>query len=162
MGTNYYLTISDKTPERLKELITQDGEFIHSEQDIKGLHIGKSSGGWCFSLHVHPTLKINSLKDWKKLFDQGLILNEYMDHISTEDMLKCILEREGSPQAPRNETQFNQLINSINSIYKSFDDYLNKNHAKLGPYNLLRHKVDGIHCIKNGKGTYDLIIGEFS
>ena len=45
--------------------------------------------------------------------------------------------------------------------YKSLEEFLDKNHAFLGPKNLLRARVDGRHCIGNGKGTWDLIAGEF-
>jgi hypothetical protein len=39
---------------------------------------------------------------------------------------------------------------------------LAKNHAELGPNGLLRSKVDDVHCIGHGEGTYDYIAGDFS
>lgn len=55
MGTNYYL--------RLKSEICP-----HCGRGDEGLlHIGKSSAGWCFSLHVMN--RIQSLDDWKKAFE---------------------------------------------------------------------------------------------
>lgn len=30
------------------------------------LHIGKSSGGWAFALHVYPEQGINDLEDWRR------------------------------------------------------------------------------------------------
>jgi hypothetical protein len=43
------------------------------------LHIGKSSAGWCFSLHVMPEAGINSLDEWRSLFcdPYALIQDEY-------------------------------------------------------------------------------------
>ena len=48
------------------------------------------------------------------------------------------------------------MCNSVEEFHKhnmSFTD----EHTKL-----LRHRVDGIHCIGNGEGTYDFIRGDFS
>lgn len=48
MGTNYYY-YQDVCP--------------HCGKPDKKLHIGKSSGGWYFSLHIIPEEKIFNLKD---------------------------------------------------------------------------------------------------
>ena len=80
MGTNYYLHINKcptcGTPEKI-------------------LHIGKSSVGWAFSLHVSPDENINDLEDWKELFKlhPNSIVNEYGDSISFVFMLSTILDR---------------------------------------------------------------------
>ena len=34
------------------------------------LHIGKSSFGWYFGLQIYPQHNINTLEDWKKLFNE--------------------------------------------------------------------------------------------
>lgn len=63
------------------------------EAKIRDKHIGKSSGGWCFSLHVYPDENINTLDDWKQRFASGVIHNEYGELVTPEAMLSCITER---------------------------------------------------------------------
>ena len=74
MGTNYYL-------------VTEEGRK----------HIGKSSGGWCFSLHVYPEEDINDLQDWIPFWNQLTpdkhIEDEYGAIITGEGMLIIICER---------------------------------------------------------------------
>lgn len=82
MGTNYYL---------------------HSEvcpacgRSDEPLHIGKSSAGWCFSLHV--TDEITSLDDWRKEWSKPgrVIRNEYGADVSAGDMEACITRRAAGP-----------------------------------------------------------------
>lgn len=71
MGTNYYLK-----PKPCECCGRTD----------EGLHIGKSSAGWCFSLHVIPEEGINGLDDWKSRFDEpGVqIVNEYGEVVSKD------------------------------------------------------------------------------
>ena len=145
MGTNYYL-----------------------EQDIcpccsrgtNKLHIGKSSHGWCFSLHVIPEEGINSLDDWISWFnkDRTLIRDEYGNIISFERMLDEITNRKINKSIE--ETY---ATKSFRIMYSSVEGF----HAANGSFTdertkLLRHKVDGQHCIGNGEGTYDFIHGDFS
>ena len=58
-------------------------------------HIGKSSGGWCFSLHVYPEEGINTLEDWVALWSdpEAVIKDEYGRVIEQEEMIKWILKR---------------------------------------------------------------------
>jgi len=84
MGTNYYLYTKSKCP-----------TCGHQQEP---LHIGKSSAGWCFALHVYPELGINDLKDWgwtKDEDDAGLyeIKNEYGAIITPLEMLRKIVVR---------------------------------------------------------------------
>ena len=133
MGTNYYLY--EKQP--CKEC----------GRPYEAKHIGKSSAGWCFSLHVIPEEGINDLEDWKKLWNQeeAVIKNQYG---TTFD--PTILEREITERGTPGKTSH------------TFSIWLKKNSAEDGPNGLVRHRIDGIHCIGHGKGTWDLIIGEFS
>ena len=64
MGTNYYL--------RLKVC-------PHCAKPEKTIHIGKSSVGWCFGLHVIPEDGIHDLDDFRKLWsdDTAQIFDEY-------------------------------------------------------------------------------------
>lgn len=122
--------------------------------DKKDLHIGKSSLGWCFSLHVIPEEGLTSLDAWKNLFYRGFghIESEYGERISADEMLEVILVRQR--RIPLQE--------SWKSMgYKSLEDMLEKNHAEVGPNGLLSHKVDGIHCVGKGNGTYNHIAGHF-
>ena len=103
MGTNYYA-------------VDQWGQKFH---------IGKSSAGWCFALHVKN--ENDTLWDVLERHSENTrICNEYGDEITMDKLIVIIAGRES------------------------------------GPNGLLRHKVDGIHCVKNGEGTWDCLIGEFS
>jgi hypothetical protein len=79
MGTNYYLhknvCPTCKRPEEVK-------------------HIGKSSVGWAFGLHVYPEDGIDNLEDWTKEFERGQIKNEYHGDIPPAEMVSIITERE--------------------------------------------------------------------
>jgi hypothetical protein len=78
LGANYYLELNmcptcGRPPERK--------------------HIGKSSAGWAFSLHVGDG--IDSLEDWERLFrvPGNVITNEYRYGLTTEEMLQVITQR---------------------------------------------------------------------
>lgn len=83
MGTNYYLKLGED------ETCKHCGHTVKAEE----LHIGKSSGGWVFSLHVMPERNINDLEDWVPLLSHGAIFNEYGDSVSKEELLSIITER---------------------------------------------------------------------
>lgn len=131
MGTNYYLY--------------QKPPCAKCGRPFKSKHIGKSSGGWCFSLHVIPTDGIEDLTDWQKLWRKkgAFILDEYGDRVDTIQMQKIITNRSwkgGEPNTPQ---------------------WYAQNFAEPGPHGLARHSI-GHGCIGHGKGTWDLIVGEFS
>jgi hypothetical protein len=132
MGTNYYWYKAPKCE--------------CCDREYEPLHIGKSSAGWCFSLHVMPDRNINNLKDWEALFDLAgsYIRDEYHQTIPADKMLNIIMAR-GSAQ-PLTWTHL-QFI---------------ENHAVRGPNNLVRFNINGRHCIGHGAGTWDYIVGEFS
>lgn len=125
MGTNYYLhyNICSKC-------------LKHNE-----LHIGKSSYGWVFSLHVKSPLSNTTLVygepkelpenllEWEELFNDpaNRIYDEENNPIPPNAMLRIITERE-HPQG----------------------------------FELRRNIIDFYHCIGHGKRTYDRCIGEFS
>lgn len=106
-------------------------------------HIGKSSGGWCFSLHVIPEDGIFDLNDWKKRLGKGHIEDEYGCVLTVDDLMSVICERSWT------EREHNA-------------HFLASNNAEPGPNGLLRHQIDGRHCIGHGEGTWDLLVGEFS
>ena len=138
MGTNYYL---------------------HEKQDceccgrpFEPRHIGKSSGGWCFSLHVYPEDNIHTLDDWRELWAMpgAFIRNEYGERIPIADMELIVTVRQG------------KLNSGSWGSYGSETAFHRANHSQPGPNNLVRHAIDGRHCIGHGPGTWDYIIGEFS
>jgi len=138
MGTNYYL--ETKSPCK------------KCGRGYEPYHIGKSSGGWCFSLHVYPDNDINTLEDVKKLWEGGVIVDEYGANISKEEMLSIITER-----SARCEKKY-----KVDAWCRSWADFHRMNHSEFGPNGLIRAKIDGEHCIGHGTGTYDFITGEFS
>ena len=79
MGTNYYARVNACK------------ECGHSNDEV---HIGKSSGGWNFALHVTPALK--TLGDWKEYLahPEVTIQNEYGDEVTLEKLLQVITDRE--------------------------------------------------------------------
>ena len=123
MSTNYYY-------------ISPEGEK---------LHIGKSSLGWCFSLHVgsyrEPGIPSN-LEEWIAVWNRGgTILDEYKQPLTPEELLSLIRDRKGNPEG------------RDPAWYK-------KNHAEPGPKGLARHRL-GAYCVAHGEGTWDLIPGMF-
>lgn len=134
MGTNYYW----ETPASEKCSLcgrSDAGEY---------LHIGKSSGGWCFLLHVYPDEGINDLEDWAyKWQGCGYIRDEYGRTMSPPEMRGVITDRRhlGPPWS---------------------EGTLALNHAVQGPNGLARCEIDGGHCIGHGEGAWDFIVGEFS
>jgi len=130
MGTNYYL--HEKPPCQT---------CGHADEP---LHIGKSSAGWCFSLHVDPESGIKDLPDWESRWSMAgaVITTEYDEIVSVDEMRAIILARTWTGGTEWDE------------------DYLAQNDAARGPLGLLRARI-GSHCLGHGSGAYDLIPGEF-
>lgn len=107
------------------------------------IHIGKSSGGWCFQLHVIPELGLNDWEDWhdyiRRSYDHQIVNEEGRD-ISTAELWYIVTQRRAKAIPP-----------NLGQV----------NFAVLGPNNLLRSPVSH-YCIGHGSGTWDLITGEFS
>jgi hypothetical protein len=141
MSINYYL---QKKPNLMERLAGVEDNF---------LHIGKSSGGWCFSLHVGDGSDNlpRSLKEWYKLFrrNHNTIRDEYSRVLTPDEMLAVICKRSCGP------FKFRPY-----EWYKTEEEFFEKNSALKGPNNLLRHKIGGT-CIGHGAGTWDLRTGEF-
>lgn len=140
MGCNYYLY--KKNNKKWNLLLTRLGDLIEHNvfNEIKkgntqqltlnigkcieqedGLHIGKSSFGWHFSLCIYPYMGIYNLEDWKRLFNSGnyIIKDEYEEEVSMDEMLDIIANRQGNSQVT--------------------DEELKENHAERGLNNLLAH-----------------------
>ncbi len=142
MGTNYYLT------EKPNVIGALSGELT------KERHIGKSSGGWCFSLHVYPDEGIHTVRDWYKLLrrNKNQIYDEYERDVTIDELMAVITDRSWGKREP----------GYVPSGYRSLDHFYQSNHAMPGPNNLLRHIIEPGHCIGHGGGTFDYIIGDFS
>lgn len=140
MGTNFYYT------KPYNPCVT-----CGHDPNAETLHIGKSSAGWCFSLCIHPTLKINTLEDWNSLWQSGgSIRDEYGDPVSVEDMIDRITNRQcvtDWAKAPHG--------------YSSWYEFHSKNGSEPGPNGMLRHRIDGF-VIAHGEGTWDYLHGYFS
>ena len=134
MGTNYYW--------RPESNVCKECGHDPTEE----IHIGKSSMGWCFALHV--TEEIESLTDWRGIWRSGVgsIFTEYGSLVTADEMLRIITDRVGR----RGPT------------FEDDQDFLDTNHAVLGPKGLLRSRIDGSHCTAHGSGTWDIMPGEFS
>lgn len=109
--------------------------FYFYRADLPRLHIGKSSAGWTFALHVEG--EIQSLEDWKRFLvkEPGEIRDEYGNVWTLGDLLREITERSWpGVREPIGEP---------------------------GPNGLVRCRVGKGLCVGHGPGTWDLIEGEF-
>lgn len=136
MGTNYYL---------------QPPSCPHCGAPTKQpIHLGKSSAGWCFGLHIRP---LNGIEDLSDVFAMirhhqqagWLLQDEYGDDVPFAAFREVVTNRSW-PFPTEHRTK----------------EWLKENHAEPGPHGLVRHRIDGWHCIGHGKGTYDYIVGDFS
>lgn len=133
MGTNYYLEGPGQVP------CCKCGRPFEKVRQ----HIGKSSAGWVFTLHVYPEKGINDLPDWWEFWnkDDVTIKNEYGDTLTSAQMLTHILARFGE-RSHKQDAQWYRL-----------------NQAEEGPYGLARAKIDGHRVIGHGLGTYSMHTG---
>lgn len=145
MGTNYYLESTASLPQPFGR---------------PRIHIGKSSGGWCFSLHVYPESDIGrpaDLDQWAVVMDtttadgSARIIADTGTVLTVTEMLEAITVR-----------SWDRKMTFPNSHYASEAEFHRLNHSEPGPNGLVRHKIEPQHCIGHGAGTWDLIIGDFS
>ena len=136
MGCNYYLKAKDP---------------CHCcGRPFEDLHIGKSSVGWYFSLHIIPEMGIYSLDDWRNLWSApgAVILDESGNRISVSDMEMIITVRHG-----------NQARGT--GHYASESQMHRLNNSEWGDNNLLRCKWDS-KCAGHGEGPWSYFTGDFS
>lgn len=139
MGTNYYLHTEEKPP------CNECGRGYESEPR----HIGKSSCGWVFSLHIYPEEGIHDLPDWERLWSapNTYILDEYGTRTSVEKMRAVITER-----------RHKEAWNKAPFMYNSWEEFHQQNGSMQGPHGLLRAR----RAMKHGEGTWDCHDGDFS
>ena len=145
MGTNYY---------------HETGVCEHCGHAKQRRHIGKSSFGWCFSLHVEPdsTAFPQSWDDWlRELNSGGRIVNEYGDTLKPDELVEIVTQRGDGRYCKSSDFEAQSWCG-----YKDEIDFHRCNQSQRGPKGLIRHRIDGRHCIGHGEGTWDLISGEFS
>lgn len=114
MGTNYYAV-------KTCECCGNEDKY----------HIGKSSGGWVFSLHVEPDEGINDLYDVMQIIKdpKRKVVNEYGDTIFKKNLLDIIKNRKCEERGePPNS-------------FSSWGQFHRINDSLEGPNNLLRHKL---------------------
>lgn len=137
MGTNYYLETQPPCPTCGRE--------------YESRHIGKSSAGWCFALHVYPEESTMNLEDWKQDWRGKQIVDEYGRKLTPDEMLAVITDR-------------HWLRRDEPLGYKDWAEFHRINHSEEGPNGLLRHRIGDLQsgCVAHGEGTWDYIVGEFS
>ena len=88
MGTNYYLH--------------QKPDCECCGREFEPLHVGKSSGGWCFALHAIPKDNITTLDDWRELWSKpsAFIRDEYGDKIPIQAREEIITQRRWRGEFP--------------------------------------------------------------
>lgn len=150
MGTNYFAEI---TP-----------NCAHCGSKGERLHIGKSSGGWCFSLRVYiqgesesaeGIFDITTLDEWYEYLSDKRVFDEYDNECSLDVLRDVIENRQGSSEfdKPYERDTFRN--------YASWKEFHSRNHSEPGPRGLLRHQI-GFLCIGHGSGTWDYMHKEFS
>jgi hypothetical protein len=104
VGTNFYL-IENVCP--------------HCSRGDERLHIGKSSAGWCFSLHVHPDNGINNLADWEARWnrDDAVIADEYGHSVTPNEMMDRITKREWPNGLSRHDVDGRHCISHGEGTY---------------------------------------------
>lgn len=129
MGTNYYWHEN------------QDACPTCGHGGGRVLHIGKSSMGWTFALHIDRMEDIASLDDWKELWKipGSTIVDEYGYPQTVDAMLQIILDREWQGREHEGE-------------------WYAQNQARPGPNGLAAR----VGCTPGpDNATYDLVAGEF-
>jgi hypothetical protein len=133
MSTNYYF---HPPPKNVCEHCGR-GDSAGEEDPV--LHIGKSSAGWCFSLHIYPELNLRTLNDWKSKLEQpGVVV------LDSDDRIVSVA----------------WLLETITARSWFGEDGGNGEPVLMGPKGLRRHPLDR-HCVGHGEGTWDYLVGEF-
>tara|TARA_R110002073_G_scaffold244480_2_gene406517 strand:- start:1453 stop:1785 length:333 start_codon:yes stop_codon:yes gene_type:complete len=109
MGTNFYW-------------LKDEHECNTCKRKYEPIHIGKSSAGWCFSLHIIPELGITNLDDWVNMFNTAgsIIVDEYDRKLSVNDMLYRIHNRGLNPERHTHEDCVAQGIGPYDYLIGEF------------------------------------------
>lgn len=163
VGTNYYLHEKPACP-----------CCGHREKPI---HIGKSSWGWVFSLHVGQVREdtfdkygnrqvhcVSSLREWiKKWSEPGSeIKDEYGEDVTSEEMLAIIISSSGYKASDVVKTDDSKFEITEEGLTRFKVDYENGIYCMGHGDNYSDTLYDKESREKYGPGTWDLIMGEFS
>ena len=139
MGTNYY--------------VMDDTDYCkHCGRGEREKHLGKSSAGWCFGLHVYPDENINTLDDLVEMIGDKQIVDEYGETFTLDEFLAVVKDRKWNTDFTAGKPYG----------YSSWTEFHEQNYSMPGPKGLVRSKKTDNHCIGHGEGTWDYIIGDFS
>ncbi len=135
MGTNYYASGSKLSGHKGVVLM----EDVH-------LHIGKSSGGWTFALHVIPELGLTDEYKWLEYIDSHSLIveDEYGVVVSSNELWLVMYDRRSS------------------SAGRLIPGWCLINHAEPGPNNLARRKIGWLCVGHSPVNPVDYLEGEFS
>lgn len=92
---------------------------------------------------MEPDEGLHDLSDWVERLQDGIIKDEEGKELTLSEMYDIITKRKAIGEYPTLA-------------------WCKENNFEPGPNGLVRHRVDGRHCIGHGDGTWDLITGEFS
>lgn len=104
MGTNYYLTNCEYCQQHgIKAEKQRNNHYYLDDNNVceycgneyNKLHIGKSSSGWKFALHIIPEKGINTLDDWRNIWNDinVNIYNEYGESLTITELEYIITKR---------------------------------------------------------------------
>jgi hypothetical protein len=147
MSTNYYL--KERNP-------------VNPSEDCNKIHLGKSSMGWTFALHVRPEEGINSLRDLVYYISEKRseyaceIVDEYGTVINLRQFLHVVTNRQNAARILNNWSDF-ELHG-----YGSEEHFHRVNFSERGPSGLLRRRIDFERVVGHGEGTWDYVVGEFN
>ena len=143
MGTNYYAT-SEECP--------------CCRRKVDMLHIGKSSAGWAFTLRIDTDLEIYSWTAWKKHLKGRIIVDEYGTRITMKRLREIVELRTGDigkGPPPRGSASWDEFAKSTGAVV-DYDLGLLRHEPQTNPMNDVNP-----FCIAHGKGSWDLVVGEF-
>lgn len=103
MGTNWYLVKREMVPDILAGTLQLPYDHWTAASRTHGtgiLHIGKSSGGWRFALHVMPKHGIHDFMDWMAMAidPEWVVINEYCNIINYVELIRLVAYRQPMPQ----------------------------------------------------------------
>jgi hypothetical protein len=101
MGTNYYIEPQEPCP--------------HCKRGYPEVHIGKSSAGWVFSLHVDDEL--DSWDKWLEFLEGKVIRNEYGNAIPLANFIKTVTCRKHIHGLSRNDIDGSHCVGHGEGTY---------------------------------------------
>jgi hypothetical protein len=102
------------------------------------------------------------LEEWVSIWnlEDRFIKDEYGEEVSAHEMYSLVVDRKGAARS-FDKMDWTASVFGGPPLYIDEADFHKINHSQRGPNGLLRHRVDMIHCVGHGDGTWDLVQGEF-